>query len=355
VFYPLLGIACGLMSVLFVRVYFGVELWARRAPLKGAWLALAGGAIAGGMVHLSRGLLLSTGHLAIPLDQFWHETWLILVLLAVGKVVATAITLQTGGSGGLFTPSLYVGAATGSAFGVLLTGLFPGLHLSPEPYALVGMGAVIAAATNAPMTGILMVFEMTNDSAIMIPLMLAVVVSHALARRLERDSLYSGWLRRRGEHFDHGEDRDVLAALRVEDAFDRTPTTIPAVDVASRFLLHLGAGTQDVFPVVEADRRLLGVVTVPDLARISREDRDRQQELTAQVVARPTETVTPGDSLLEAMRRMDARGVAALPVVEAHDGTLVGLLSRSDVLAVYGRILAGVPEGPPAVNAAGSR
>ncbi len=209
--FPLLGLVCGLISVLFVRCYFGVDDWSRRARLSPAWLAAGGGAVVGGLAFLSGGLLIGSGHLAIPLDQFEHLAWYLVALLAIGKILATSITLNTGGSGGLFTPSLYVGATAGSAFGGLLLTLVPSLHLQPGAYALVGMGSVIAAATNAPMTGIFMVWEMTDNSAIMLPLMLSVVVSHVVARRLEPDSLYSGWLRRRGERIEHGTDRDVLA------------------------------------------------------------------------------------------------------------------------------------------------
>lgn len=342
-FYPLLGLLTGLVSVLFVRCYFGIDGWSRRVGLRPVWLAMGGGAVVGALTFLSGGLLVGTGHLAIPLDRFDHLAWYLVALLAVGKIVATSITLNTGGSGGLFTPSLFVGAATGSAFGLLMVGLFPGLGLSPEPYALVGMGSVIAAATNAPMTGIFMVWEMTGNSAIMLPLMLSVVVSHAVARRMERDSLYSGWLRRRGEHIEHGEDRDVLAGLRVEDAFDRTPAVIAGPTRATQFLAHLGAGSQDVFPVTDAARRLLGVLTVADLARVARDMRERHHLLTASEVAQPSESISPDDSLLEAMRRMGARGAAAVPVVDPETGLLAGLLSRSDVVGLYSRILAGAP------------
>jgi len=343
VFYPLLGLLAGLLSVLFVRSYFGIEGWVRRRREPGAGLALAGGMLVGGLTFVSGGLLVGSGHVAIPLDRLGDLAWYLLALLALGKILATAVTLTTGGSGGLFTPSLYVGAAAGSAFGGLLLVLFPGLHLSAEPYALVGMGSVIAGALNAPMTGILMVWEMTDNSSIMLPLMLSVVVSHVVARRMERDSLYSGWLRRRGEHIEHGADRDVLAGLRVADAYDHAPAVIAAATPASQFLAHLGAGSQDVFPVVDQQGILLGVLSVSDLARIARDDRPRQLELTAREAAQVTETLAGEDSLLEAMRRLGARGAAALPVVDRASGRLQGLLSRSDVLALYGRILAGAP------------
>jgi CIC family chloride channel protein len=346
-FFPLLGLVTGLISVFFVRCYFGVDAWSRRVLLPPAWLAAGGGAVVGGLAFLSGGLLIGSGHLAIPLDRFDHLAWYLVALLALGKILATSITLNTGGSGGLFTPSLYVGATTGGAFGGLLLMLIPSLHLHPAAYALVGMGSVIAAATNAPMTGIFMVWEMTDNSAIMLPLMLAVVVSHLVARRLEPDSLYSGWLRRRGEHIEHGADRDVLAGLRVDDAFDRHPAVITSTSVASQFLSHLGAGSQDVFPVVDPAGMLVGVLTVPDLARIAREDRDRHATLTAREAVRPSETLEPDDSLLEAMKRMGARGTGALPVVDPVRGSFVGLLSRSDVLGLYERILAGAPDAAP--------
>ncbi|HWA57476.1 MAG TPA: chloride channel protein [Gemmatimonadales bacterium] len=342
-FYPILGLASGLVSVAFVRCYFGVEVRARRLRLSPAWIAALGGAVVGGIAFLSRGLLVGSGHLAIPLDSFNRLAWYLVALLAIAKLIATSITLNTGGSGGLFTPSLYVGAATGSAFGLLLVTLFPGLGLRAEPYALVGMGSVIAAAMNAPITGILMVWEMTGNSAIMLPLMLSVVISHTLARRMEQDSLYSGWLRRRGEHLSHGEDQEVLAGLRVEDAYARDPAVIPAAMTASQFLLHLGAGSQEIFPVVEPDGAVAGVLSVSDLARVAQESRERHESILAREVVQASETVTPADTLLEATRRMGVRGLAALPVVDPGDRRLIGLLSRSDVLSLYGRILAGAP------------
>jgi CIC family chloride channel protein len=352
--YPLLGLVSGLVSVLFVRAYFGVDSWSRGVRLRPAWLAAAGGATVGGLAFLSGGLLIGTGHLAIPLDQFAHLAWYLLALLALGKIVATSITLNTGGSGGLFTPSLYVGATTGAAVGGLLIVLFPSLHLQAGSYALVGMGSVIAAATNAPMTGIFMVWEMTDNSAIMLPLMLSVVVSHSVARYLEPDSLYSGWLRRRGERIEHGADRDVLAGLRVGDAFDRSPTVIASTAVTGEFMTHLGSGSQEVFPVLDPAGMLVGVLGVTDLARIAREGREDQASLTAREAVRPSETVEPGDSLLEAMRRMGARGTAALPVVDPDRGSFLGLLSRRDVLSLYERILAGAPDASVAPASPGA-
>jgi hypothetical protein len=238
-FYPLLGAVTGLVSALFIWCFFRSEDWAARLPLPRAALPWIGGAIVGALVYLSHGILVGYGHLAVHLEVFGQMAWYFLLLLALGKILATSITLTSGGSGGLFTPSLYIGAAMGGAFGAALRELFPTLHIHPEAYALVGMGALVAGATNAPITGILIVFEMTNDYAIVLPLMLTTVICHLIARRLEPDSLYSGWLRRRGERIEHGSDRVLLTGLTVREAYDPAPQVFRA-DAPRRTCHHEG-------------------------------------------------------------------------------------------------------------------
>ena len=356
IFYPFLGVIAGLVGVLFVRVFFGTESLVGRLESRRWTLAFLGGLLVGILVLLSKGLLVGHGHLAVHLDVFGGMSWSSLALLAVGSIVATSITLNFGGSGGVFTPSLYIGAATGGAFGVALTGLFPDLGLRPEPYALVGMGAVVAASTSAPITGMLLVFEMTNDYNIVLPLMLATVIANLVARRLEPDSLYSGWLRRRGERLQHGADRDVLAGLRVADAFDPAPAVVGESAPLSQLLEHLGRGAFTHLPVVDEHRRLIGIIPIADLGRLAAEPGEKTARLVASEVAIPAETVAPGDTLLEAIRRMGVRGAPSIPVVDRATGHLLGLVSRAHVLAVYERAVAGGATGEhPAVFPPGRR
>jgi CIC family chloride channel protein len=193
---PALGVVCALMGTLFVRTYFGVDAFVRSGRINAKWLPWLGGALVGIIVFVTQGAVASDGHLAAPLDLFGRLPWYTLFALAAAKIFATALTLNTGGSGGVFTPALFVGATTGGAFGVLVQTAFPAAAVDPALYALAGMGAMVAGATGAPITGILLVFEMTHDFELVMPLMLAVVVTKAVMRRYERDSLYSGWLRR---------------------------------------------------------------------------------------------------------------------------------------------------------------
>jgi CIC family chloride channel protein len=345
IFYPFLGVIAGLVGVLFVRVFFAAEAVVRKIEDPRWTVAFLGGLLVGVLVLLSNGMLVGHGHLAVHLDVFGGMSWNSLALLALGSILATSITLNFGGSGGVFTPSLYVGAATGGAFGVALTGLFPGLGLRPEAYALVGMGAVVAASTNAPITGMLLVFEMTNDYEIVLPLMLTTVIANLVARRMEPDSLYSGWLRRRGERLQHGADRDVLAGLRVADAFDPAPEVVGATAPLGQLLEHLGTGAFTDLPVVDEQRRLIGIIPIADLGRLAGEPREKTSTLVASEVTIPAETVAPGDSLLEAIRRMGVRGAPSIPVVDRATGHLLGLVSRAHVLALYEHAVAGGATG----------
>jgi CIC family chloride channel protein len=339
--YPVLGIVAGLMGALFIRTYYGTSDLLHRIPLPATLLPWLGGFLVGAGVLLSGGLLVGRGHVAIPAEAFGGMIWWALLLLALGKILATALTFAAGGSGGVFTPCLYVGAATGGAFGAAAASLFPDLVASPEVYALVGMGAVVVAATNAPLTGILLVFELTNDYAIVPPLMIATVVAYLVARRIERDSLYGVWLRRRGENLEGGADVDMLAALKVKDAYDRDPQVIGEAATVSQLLEHLGHGSQTHFPVVDGQLGLLGMIGVGELGRVARDQTALLDVLLAADVAVPAEPVELDTPLDEVTRKMGQRGMSTLPVHDPETGRLLGIIDRGHVLAVYERRMAG--------------
>jgi CIC family chloride channel protein len=265
--------------------------------------------------------------------------WYLLAAIALGKILTTSITLHGGGSGGLFTPSLYLGAVTGGAVGSLLHQLFPLLALHPEAYAVVGMGAVVAAATAAPITGILIVFEMTNDYAIMLPLMLATAITYWVARHIEHDSLYSGWLRRRGEHLEHGANRDVLAGLHVADALDRDPITIDERATLREMAGLLGKTTYFDAPVVTSGMKLVGMISMIELGRIINGSPELADLAIAADVATPVTPVRPDANLLDVIRQMGVKGSATLPVVDPDSGRFEGVIARAHVLAVYERTL----------------
>ncbi len=348
-FFPLLGILAGLTVVLFVKVFFGVEELRERIRIPPAAIPWVGGFLVGLLVLASRGMLTGYGHLAIRLDTMAHLSAGALLLLCLGQILGNSLTLNTGGSGGVFAPSLFVGATLGASYGVALKGLFPSMPLQPEAYALVGMGSVFAAATDAPLAAVLMVFEMTNDYAIVLPLMLAVVLSYNVAKRLEPDSLYSGWLRRRGESLEHGVARDVLATLTVRNAMEENPQVIGESASVSQMMEHLGRGEQTDYPVVDGQLRVTGLLRIGEIGRVARDQAALGPLLLASDIADPVETVTPDDTLLAAIRRMGTRGTGMLPVVDPVSNRLVGVVTRAAILALYEKQVAEeAAEGRPA-------
>ena len=229
-FYPVLGIVCGIWSAFYTRTFFATaNVFARAHGPR--WLRpIAGGLIVGLIVYVSGGLLVGNGHLAIPTPIFGGIAWYLLLGIALAKSVATSVTLGSGGSGGVFTPTLFIGAALGGSLGRIANLLFPAFGLHPVAWALVGMAGLVAGANRAPITAIFMVFEMTNDYQLVPPLMLVSVIAFAVARRFAPYGLYDGWLARRGEHLAHGADRALMHRIRTAEALDTHPIVVRPAD-----------------------------------------------------------------------------------------------------------------------------
>jgi CIC family chloride channel protein len=212
----------------------------------------------------------------------------------------------------------------------------------PQAWALVGMAGMVAGATRAPLTAIFMVFEMTNDSAYIIPLIVVSVLSLVTARRLAPYGLYDGWLAARGEHLAHGVDEAVMDRIPLDAALERD---VPSVrcDAMLEELLAAAARTRHaVVPVVDEHRGLIGLVSHHGLRDALVARRSLEPLLVAEDLAEPVAHLREDQSLRDALRLMNAGGLDVLPVVEA-DGdapALVGLLSRAGVLEAYERVLA---------------
>lgn len=338
--YPLLGIACGLWSALYTRTFFKADDLFTHMPGP-RWLRpVVGGLIVGLIVYFSSGLLVGNGHLAIPSEVFGGIAWYLLLALALAKTVATALTLGSGGSGGVFTPTLFIGAALGGAMGRLAHTIMPDFGLHPQAWGLVGMAGLVAGANRAPITAIFMVFEMTDDYGLVLPLMLVSVIAYATARRFAPYGLYDGWLERRGEHLAHGADRALMHRIQARDALEPHPVAIGPAATLSDVIAAAGRTRHPTIPVVDDDHTLMGVITYADLRQAMLDRGELAPLLVAADLAEPTEVVVPTDSLREVLRKMNARAIDVIPVVESEaKPVLVGVLSRAGVLAAYEREL----------------
>lgn len=263
--------------------------------------------------------------------------FLLLVFLIFLKPLATSFTLGSGNSGGVFAPSLFIGAMLGGSMGIFFNYLFPGITGPPGAYALVGMAAVFAAAARAPLTAILIVFEMSNDYEMILPLMVAAVTASHFAQWLYPDSVYTQKLTRRGIRFEQGRDLDIMQAVRVSEVMNEDPAVVyrdtPLPDLYRMFQEKNFLG----FPVLDENKKLWGIVTLQDMERVLSQNIIKLRGLTTEHVA-VTEPVTvfPDEPIWTAIQKMSPRDLARLPVV-SRDGTghLVGLISRSDILRAY--------------------
>ncbi len=333
--YVVLGLASGVLAALFVRGFFATEdLLHRVTGHRKELAAIIGGLLVAGLgfVHPE---LLGDGRHGIEMVLASQLTGLTALVLGLLKIVSSGLTMGGGGAGGVFTPSLFVGGAFGSFFGLSAASLFPGLGITPEAYALVGMAAVVSGATFAPLTAIIMIFEMTDDYGLILPLMMVCVISYVVARRINTESIYSEALRRSGDHIRHGADRSILERVLVSECYDRDPHVVVEDAPLHQLLSQLRDSRQSSFPVVDRDLRLTGMLSYSAVARAIHEGLI-DIVIAADLEESEVEVVTGRESLLDASRKMGLRDLDYIPVVESEQtGRLVGLLSRADILEAY--------------------
>jgi CIC family chloride channel protein len=254
------------------------------------------------------------------------------LLLLVSKILATSLTIAIGGSGGVFAPGLFMGAMLGSAFGQAAHGLLPGLTAPAGAYALVGMGAVFAGAARAPITAVIIIFELTNDYAIILPLMLAIVVATSLSHRLSPDTIYTLKLRRRGITM-RPRVVSVMQAVTVAEAMSAMPAPLAADAPLAAMVERFARERAEALPVLDADGRLAGLVSA--IAVEEHAVAEGPAALLAAEIAHATPQLATGDTLEQAVRALARTDEPGLPVVAPGTHEVVGWLTHRDVLRAY--------------------
>jgi CIC family chloride channel protein len=256
-------------------------------------------------------------------------------------MAATSITLGSGATGGVFAPALFLGAVGGGAFGGAVHAAFPDGSASSGAYALVAMGAVLSATSHAPITAIIMIFELTQSITIIPPLMTSCVIATLVASTLRRDSIYTRALVERGVDLLAEKDPNVLRSLRVRDLVDRDVERVPA-DASFQEVLDLVVRSpHSDFFVVDAAGALRGAISVAHLRRLFFEEEAlRHVVVAADLLEADRPTVRESDDLDGALQLLSATGVAELAVVAEDDPTrLIGTLHERDVLEAYHRAM----------------
>jgi len=330
-----LGILGGLVSVLFVRFLFWSEDSFEKIRLPAFARPVAGMLLVGG-IGCFYPHVFGNGYEAVNLVLHENVPWELLFILPWAKLVATGFSLGSGGAGGLFMPTLMIGAYLGAGFGFGLHSWFPHATADYGAYALVGMGAVLAGTTHAPITAIMMIFEQTNSYQIVLPLMLVCIVSNGVARLLRSESVEHETLRRRGVTLPRGPEGGVMQTLRVADAMhDDAPAVAEATpfnEVVDRFLKE----PYNNLYVTNQAGRFLGAIRLHALKDVL-----TQRDTLTMVVARDLideafPVLTPDQKLADTMDAFWRERAERLPVVNnPQERRLIGWLSKRDLIGIY--------------------
>jgi CIC family chloride channel protein len=352
VFYAVLGVLAAAAGVGFTRILYGVEdlcdrLW--RGP---EWLRPAAGGVLLGVLLLVLPEMYGVGYPVLQNGVTGHYVAWFLIVLLVGKIVATSLTIGIGGSGGVFAPSLFMGAMLGTAFGDLAQALFPHVSAPPGAYGLVGMGAVFAGAARAPITAVLIIFELTGDYSIVLPLMTAIVLATALSSRVSKDTIYTLKLRRRGIDIMRGRAANLMEVLTVADGMQPVPRALRQDASLDEVIEQLADEGRDALPVVDDNGGYRGAVTSREVEHSAR---DNALDMTAGELARVLPGLHPTSSLHEALSVLVGHEGSGLPVLSQDDRRVIGWMNHRDILLAYSsRLRSGAEQAAAATPVAGT-
>lgn len=338
-FYPILGVITGFVALAFTKILYWLEDWFDDLSIP-EWIKPAiGGLLLGGIFAVFPQVFgVGYGAMNQALTNNM-EIRLLLVLIFV-KIIASSITLGSGGSGGIFAPSLFMGAMTGGAFGYLLHMLFPAHTALPGAYALVAMGGVVAGTTYAPITAILIIFEMSSDYSIILPLMLTCITATVMNSTIRRASIYTTKLLRRGIDVEAGRERHLLAHILVSEVMDDDFVTIQESTTLGQIIWTFKTENVSYLHVVNAAGELTGIISFRDIRAVLNENELKDLVIAHDIATHDLVTVRTDDTLQHALDKITLRGVSQLPVLQSGQGQrLEGTLTESDINAAYNSAL----------------
>jgi chloride channel protein, CIC family len=333
--YLLLGVLSGVISLLFVRALFGAQDLFEKIPIPN-WLKPAIGMLLVGAIGIWWPHVYGNGIETVNLTLREQIPIIALCALVPIKIIASSLTFGSGGAGGLFTPSLMVGALLGGSFGYGVHALFPHVTAEHGAYATVGMGGVLAAMTHAPLTAIMMIYEQTNNYQIVLPLMFVCIVSHFTTRLFKGRSMEDESLRRRGVVMPTGLEAGVMQSLCVEDIMH---DDVHAINHSAPFSLIVEQFFKESYNniyVTDSTGKFLGAIRLHSVKDMLHQTESLSSVIADDLVDDSFQFVTPRQNLADAMDIFWRENAERLPVINnPTDRKLTGWISKRDLLGVY--------------------
>ena len=334
-FYLLLGVACGIGGVMFMFVLESSERLFSYVPISRLLRPALGGLILGAIVLFVPNVY-GIGYATMDEILRGNMPWAWLLLLLPVKMVATSLTLASGGSGGLFLPSLYLGAVMGGLWGIAVGALFPTITGLSGGYALVGMAAFLAGVVHCPITAFLLLFELSTDYHIILPLMVSCSISTLVAKLLRDESIYTLQLVRRGVDVRHRE-ANLLQAFTVGVVMRREVPVLAETTPIAEIVEHFLGGSLPVCFVIDDQHRLRGEISIHDVKALFQEQTLGTLVIAGDLCHPCLTTVTEDDTLARCLELLVSTEQEYLPVVAADTGVLQGIVSYRDLLQLYNR------------------
>lgn len=336
-FYIVLGIIAGLVSVYFVRTIFFVDEFFNKITIP-TYLKPALGGICVGLIGLFLPGVYGFSQHTVDRSLYNQNTLELLLLLVLLKPLATALTVGSGGHGGTFAPSLFTGAMLGGAVGQLINIVFPEQPVSPGAYSLVGMGAVVAGTTHASLTALIMVFEMTNNYKIILPLMLSIIISTVISQGILKGSLYTIRLGKSGTGLDiYGRKSSVLKAMRIISIIEDTNVFLLESDNFHRVVEMLRESDFETLLVRNIEGKILGLITYNDLRKIMfNEEMSSVVDflIAGDLMKKRFPVISEEENCDSALKMMETFDLEYLPVYDLNK-EFKGIVTKQKILRVY--------------------
>jgi CIC family chloride channel protein len=347
--YLVLGVLCGPVAAAFIRTFYAIKDRVASSPVPRQLRPIAGAFIVGTAL-IAFPQIAGSGYRVI--NAFFSSEMgpTLLLALAAAKLVMTGVTLGFGGSGGVFAPAMFIGAAFGTGFAAAVNAAVPGSIASPGAFGLVGMGTMVAAATHAPMTAIFLLFELTRDYNVVVPIMITAVTSTIVARRLVPESIDEYELVRRGLNL-HADGRTrVLRQFFVDGLVARDVVPVREDATVEELVTAVTRSRHAITPVVDARGAFVGVVGIDDLRPVLLDSRSWKERRVDGLVRRGLPVLAPGDTLFDALQLMVGHALEEVVVVDDAPGgdpsaetggsapaaaVVAGLLKRSELQSFY--------------------
>lgn len=352
-FYTILGVVCAVVGIFYIKMFYGTRNIFRRWDIPNHLKPAAGGAMLGilalligywkpraldGILGMGYGFIQSAIDIELPL----FELMILMLIVAIAKIFATSFTIGSGGSGGVFAPSLVIGAMLGGLFGGISHFFFPGIitELTMSAFVLVGMAAFFSGAAKVPIASIIMISEMAGSYSLLVPLMLASAVAYALSGGW---SIYEKQEKTRKESPAHRREFmvDILEGIKVEDAYTKDVLTISRDKTVKEGLYFAERTGHITYPVVDEEGRIVGITTIMDLE----EEREKGADYRKIRLICTKEVIVayPDEFLEDVLHKMDRYNIGRLPVVKRggeegeREKELMGIISRSDIIREHCR------------------